>query len=191
MVRLGVKAAGVEVDVDVDVYELLRRVTVSRSAPNSSHVAHQRASGQAASSWQASWLDPAVSPSGRSGPRLALGQRPRPAGRTRCRCRRTQASTAASANTHRHDPGMIGRTGELPLRPARLRDSGCMPPFRELLGREREPASSCGEVDDVLGSVHAIHPERPMSRITTRLRAPARIFSGNVAADLGRVVRAP
>jgi hypothetical protein len=36
-------------------------------------------------------------------------------------------STATSENTQRPAPGMIGRTGEDPLRTARLSDSGWMP----------------------------------------------------------------
>ena len=39
-------------------------------------------------------------------------------------------STGEMENTHRPAPGMIGRTGELPLRTARFSDYGCNPQRR-------------------------------------------------------------
>ena len=63
-------------------------------------------------------------------------------------------------NTHRPAPGMIGRTGELPLRTARFSDSGCNPPaLGEFLGGQRQPAAEMGDVDELMrGHAATIRP---------------------------------
>ena len=65
-------------------------------------------------------LEPGHAFGRRSGRRLHLRRRDAPVA---CSAR----STAATENTQWPAPGMIGRTGELPLRTARFSDTGCSP----------------------------------------------------------------